>query len=173
MRASFFGVGAPEALLVGVVALVLFGPKGLAQAVKSVGETLKTFAPTIRELTAVSTELKSTLEEEIGLNDLREELQRPMVPTPRPARPVAELEGEEASTSAPLSELSAGMQQMDDTMAKVIDPEIGRRREEAAAAAWGGAAPAAAPAGGLADMSLEELEKELQRRKAAADGAAN
>jgi mttA/Hcf106 family len=30
-RASFFGVGAPEALLVGVVALVVFGPKGLAE----------------------------------------------------------------------------------------------------------------------------------------------
>lgn len=29
--ASVFGVGAPEALLVGVVALVVFGPKGLAE----------------------------------------------------------------------------------------------------------------------------------------------
>ena len=26
---AFFGVGAPEALLVGIVALVVFGPKGL------------------------------------------------------------------------------------------------------------------------------------------------
>jgi mttA/Hcf106 family len=26
---AFFGVGAPEALLVGVVSLVVFGPKGL------------------------------------------------------------------------------------------------------------------------------------------------
>jgi TatA/E family protein of Tat protein translocase len=179
VRASFFGVGAPEALLVGVVALVLFGPKGLAQAVKSLGETLKTFAPTIRELTAVSTELKSTLEEEIGLNDLREELQRPLVPTPRPAKPVVESAaagaGEEASTSvSPLSELSSGMQQMDDSMAKMIDPEIERRREEAAQMAWGGAAPVAAPAaetaGGLAEMSIEELEKELQRRKAGSAG---
>ena len=31
VRAAIFGVGAPEALLVGVVALVVFGPKGLAQ----------------------------------------------------------------------------------------------------------------------------------------------
>ncbi len=30
-QASFFGVGAPEALLVGVVALIVFGPKGLAE----------------------------------------------------------------------------------------------------------------------------------------------
>lgn len=31
VQMSFFGVGAPEALLVGVVALVVFGPKGLAE----------------------------------------------------------------------------------------------------------------------------------------------
>lgn len=31
MTAAIFGVGAPEAVLVGVVALVVFGPKGLAQ----------------------------------------------------------------------------------------------------------------------------------------------
>ena len=30
-QAAFFGVGAPEAVLVGVVALVVFGPKGLAE----------------------------------------------------------------------------------------------------------------------------------------------
>jgi hypothetical protein len=29
--ASFFGVGAPEALLVGAVALIVFGPKGLVE----------------------------------------------------------------------------------------------------------------------------------------------
>lgn len=63
MQASFFGVGAPEAILVGVVALVVFGPKGLAQAAKSLGSTLRSFAPTIREITSVSQELKSTLEQ--------------------------------------------------------------------------------------------------------------
>ena len=31
VQASIFGVGAPEAILVGVVALLVFGPKGLAQ----------------------------------------------------------------------------------------------------------------------------------------------
>ena len=29
--ASLFGVGAPEALVIGVVALIVFGPKGLAE----------------------------------------------------------------------------------------------------------------------------------------------
>ncbi|XP_042426210.1 sec-independent protein translocase protein TATB, chloroplastic-like [Zingiber officinale] len=31
VRASLFGVGAPEALVIGVVALLVFGPKGLAE----------------------------------------------------------------------------------------------------------------------------------------------
>lgn len=31
MYASLFGVGAPEALVIGVVALLVFGPKGLAE----------------------------------------------------------------------------------------------------------------------------------------------
>ena len=31
VQASFFGVGAPEAVLVGLVALVIFGPQGLAE----------------------------------------------------------------------------------------------------------------------------------------------
>lgn len=31
LYASLFGVGAPEALVIGVVALLVFGPKGLAE----------------------------------------------------------------------------------------------------------------------------------------------
>ena len=34
VQASFFGVGAPEAVLVGLVALVIFGPQGLAEVSK-------------------------------------------------------------------------------------------------------------------------------------------
>ncbi|KAB1204868.1 Sec-independent protein translocase protein TATB, chloroplastic [Morella rubra] len=51
--ASLFGVGAPEALVIGVVALLVFGPKGLAEE--------------------VSREFKSTLEREIGLDDISKE----------------------------------------------------------------------------------------------------
>ncbi|KAF3788613.1 Sec-independent translocase protein [Nymphaea thermarum] len=48
--ASLFGVGAPEALVIGVVALLVFGPKGLAEE--------------------VSRDFKSTLQREIGLDDV-------------------------------------------------------------------------------------------------------
>ncbi|KAK9835152.1 hypothetical protein WJX81_001635 [Elliptochloris bilobata] len=80
VHASFFGVGAPEALMVGVVALIVFGPKGLAEAVKSLGKTLKTFQPTIRELASVSSDLKNTLEEQIGLDDIRAEFRNSTAP---------------------------------------------------------------------------------------------
>eukprot|EP00252_Welwitschia_mirabilis_P010094 TRINITY_DN2320_c0_g1_i3.p1 TRINITY_DN2320_c0_g1~~TRINITY_DN2320_c0_g1_i3.p1 ORF type:complete len:240 (-),score=46.89 TRINITY_DN2320_c0_g1_i3:327-1046(-) len=71
VQASLFGVGAPEALVIGVVALLVFGPKGLAEAARSLGKSLRAFQPTLRELQEVSREFKSTLEQEIGLNELR------------------------------------------------------------------------------------------------------
>lgn len=163
--------------------MVVFGPKGLAQAARSLGDTIKAFAPTIRELTQVSTELKTTLEEEIGLNDLREEFQRPLgAPNSSKTAGAAALESAEnasevsssSSSEESLSEITAGMQQVDENIAKTLDPEIERRREEAAKMAWGGQAPsqppsaAAAPPSSevpLANLSIEELEKELARRK--------
>ncbi|GFH17988.1 uncharacterized protein HaLaN_14720 [Haematococcus lacustris] len=78
---SFLGVGAPEALLVGVVALVVFGPKGLAEAAKSVGQTLRAFQPTIREVVEVSQDIKGTLEKELGLNEIREASRSAFTPT--------------------------------------------------------------------------------------------
>ncbi|KAL5567958.1 hypothetical protein UlMin_024533 [Ulmus minor] len=68
--ASLFGVGAPEALVIGVVALLIFGPKGLAEVARTLGKTLRAFQPTIRELQEVSKDFKSTLEKEIGLDDI-------------------------------------------------------------------------------------------------------
>ncbi|CAN7115121.1 unnamed protein product [Brassica rapa subsp. narinosa] len=70
IRASLFGVGAPEALVIGVVALLVFGPKGLAEVARTLGKTLRTFQPTIRELQDVSRDFKSTLEREIGLDEI-------------------------------------------------------------------------------------------------------
>ncbi|PIN20282.1 hypothetical protein CDL12_07030 [Handroanthus impetiginosus] len=68
--ASLFGVGAPEALVIGVVALLVFGPKGLAEVARNFGKTLRGFQPTIRELQEVSREFKSSLEREIGLDEI-------------------------------------------------------------------------------------------------------
>lgn len=74
--ASLFGVGAPEALVIGVVALLVFGPKGLAEVARNLGKTLREFQPTIRELQDVSREFKSTLEREIGLDEVQNPIQK-------------------------------------------------------------------------------------------------
>eukprot|EP00959_Pyramimonas_sp_CCMP1952_P365869 7662787-Pyramimonas_sp.AAC.1 len=87
-KASIFGVGAPEALVIGVVALLVFGPKGLAEAARSLGKTLRAFQPTIRELQEVSSEFKNTLEQEIGYEDLKNEIRGAVSPTPKPAKPL-------------------------------------------------------------------------------------
>ncbi|KAK6925841.1 Sec-independent protein translocase protein TatA/B/E [Dillenia turbinata] len=73
--ASLFGVGAPEALVIGVVALLVFGPKGLAEVARNLGKTLRAFQPTIRELQEVSREFKSTLEREIGIDEIQNSTQ--------------------------------------------------------------------------------------------------
>jgi len=57
-----------------VVALAVFGPKGLAEAAKSLGSAVRAFAPTLREVTSISNDLKSTLEDELGLDDIKQEL---------------------------------------------------------------------------------------------------
>jgi TatA/E family protein of Tat protein translocase len=67
-------VGAPEALVIGVVALLVFGPKGLADIAKQLGQTLRAFQPTIKELQEVSREFRDTLEDEIGLDEIRNDI---------------------------------------------------------------------------------------------------
>lgn len=166
---SFLGVGAPEAILVAVVALVVFGPKGLADAAKSVGQALRAFQPTIREVVEVSQDLRGTLEKELGLDEIREAARVPMVPrTP--------------ATTA-----------MASSSASDEDPDIEAKRAASAAAAWdaapAGAAPATAapgvppaaanipqqlqqPGKDIGSMTMEELEAELARRKAAGGSGA-
>ncbi|GFR43040.1 hypothetical protein Agub_g4044, partial [Astrephomene gubernaculifera] len=126
VQMSFLGVGAPEALLVAVVALVVFGPKGLAEAARSLGSALRAFQPTIKEVVQVSQELKGSLEKELGLEELRQ-ASRPS-PTPL-TRDAAE---------GSLSSIS-------DSMAKSLDPEIEAKRAASAQMAWGGAAAPASP----------------------------
>lgn len=57
---------------------------GLAEAAKSIGSAIRSFQPTIREVAQISSELKSTLEQEIGLDDLKNEL-KGVPPTSQPA----------------------------------------------------------------------------------------
>ena len=48
------------------------------QAVKSLGATFRAFSPTIREIASVTNELSSTLQEQIGLDEIRNEFRNPL-----------------------------------------------------------------------------------------------
>lgn len=155
--ASFFGVGAPEALLVAVVALVVFGPKGLAEAAASLGRTLRAFQPTVRELADISNELQTTLKKEIGLDEIQEDLRRQAATTTslldvgRPPAPPA-TDGPAAGTSGnPANPGQPGQPQQQmvavtDDIAQQIDPTIESKRAASAQAAWGGVTPVPAAA---------------------------
>ncbi|KAG6411351.1 hypothetical protein SASPL_129432 [Salvia splendens] len=99
--ASLFGVGAPEVLVIGVVALLVFGPKGLAEVARNLGKTLRAFQPTIRELQEVSREFKSTLEREIGLDDIDTPVPKRSNASEAPDSPKALDSNEETASVAP------------------------------------------------------------------------
>jgi len=66
---SLLGVGAPEVLVIGLVALVVFGPKGLADATKSFSQIFRTFQPTLQEIISISNDLNASFKNEIGLQE--------------------------------------------------------------------------------------------------------
>ena len=70
------GIGVPELILIFVVCLIFFGPKKLPELGKSLGRGLAEFK-------RASNELKSTLEEEIRLDD-RRQAQTAIPATPAP-----------------------------------------------------------------------------------------
>ncbi|BBN19695.1 hypothetical protein MPTK1_8g12830 [Marchantia polymorpha subsp. ruderalis] len=154
VHASLLGVGAPEALVIAVVALLVFGPKGLAEVARTLGKSLKAFQPTIQELQQVSREFRSTLEQEIGLDELRnpkpldppsrpksespitgempQDLQQPSVQSSQIAQPPTIKKGPEAYTTEDYVRVTA-------EQAKSLVPED--LRKEAERAAWGGSPP--------------------------------
>jgi sec-independent protein translocase protein TatA len=69
-------IGMPEMLVILVIALIIFGPRKLPELGKSLGKSLAEFK-------RASNELKSTLEEEIRV----EEQQKKPAPPPLPAAP--------------------------------------------------------------------------------------
>ncbi len=60
-----FGIGMPELLLILAVALIVIGPKKLPDLAKSMGKALGEFK-------RATNDLKETIEQETGLNEVRE-----------------------------------------------------------------------------------------------------
>ena len=73
----FGSIGMPELIIIFVIALIIFGPRKLPELGRSLGKS-------IAEFKKASNELKSTLEEEIRLED-----QRSSIEASKAAAPVA------------------------------------------------------------------------------------
>jgi sec-independent protein translocase protein TatA len=83
----FGSIGMPELIIIFVIALIIFGPRKLPELGRSLGKSLAEFK-------RASNELKSTLEEEIRL----EEQQK--VEAPKPASQTAATAATATSTQA-------------------------------------------------------------------------
>jgi sec-independent protein translocase protein TatA len=68
----FGSIGMPELIIIFVIALIIFGPRKLPELGKSLGKS-------IAEFKKASNELKSTLEEEIRLEEQRSTLEEKKV----------------------------------------------------------------------------------------------
>jgi len=83
----FGNIGMPELIVIFTIALLIFGPRKLPELGRSLGRSLSEFK-------RASNELKSTLEEEIRIEDQREATKVPPAvnaetPVPRPEDPAA------------------------------------------------------------------------------------
>jgi sec-independent protein translocase protein TatA len=78
----FGSIGMPELIIIFVIALIIFGPRKLPELGRSLGKSLAEFK-------RASNELKSTLEEEIRIEEQqqRSETVKPAVPAPAASVP--------------------------------------------------------------------------------------
>jgi sec-independent protein translocase protein TatA len=82
----FGSIGMPELIIIFVIALIIFGPRKLPELGRSLGKSLAEFK-------RASNELKSTLEEEIRLDEQRATLDASKAAAPQaPPAPVTTAE---------------------------------------------------------------------------------
>jgi sec-independent protein translocase protein TatA len=99
----FGSIGMPELIIIFVIALIIFGPRKLPELGRSLGKS-------IAEFKKASNELKSTLEEEIRLEEQRStiEASKAATPTPVVSTPVASAPAADGTTASPIVERGTG-----------------------------------------------------------------
>ena len=83
-------IGMPELVIIFVIALIIFGPRKLPELGKSLGRSLNEFK-------RASNELKSTLEDEIRVEEQRTATAAPPKPAPTPTPAPAETVARDAA----------------------------------------------------------------------------
>jgi sec-independent protein translocase protein TatA len=81
----FGSIGMPELIIIFVIALIIFGPRKLPELGRSLGKSLAEFKK-------ASNELRSTLEEEIRIEEQKEQVAKQAEPAKQPeaaAKPAA------------------------------------------------------------------------------------
>lgn len=170
------------------------------QAAKAAAATIRSFQPAIQEINQASTEIRSTITNEMGIDKLQQEFREvsqatrdslslnPTLPTAaaatQPDTATAEAKQADAAVKqqAKAEEPTRIPQELETFEAQAAraeskNPEqaaedLERMRADSAALAWGGAVPKpqdSSPSEGgpkrLEEMSMAELERELERRK--------
>lgn len=122
----FGSIGMPELIIIFVIALIIFGPRKLPELGRSLGKSLSEFK-------RASNELKSTLEEEIRLDEQRANLEASKAAsaaaaTPSPAVPATPTE----ISSADSAVIPPAPPSPPPTIRRVDDSDGGRQANKSA-----------------------------------------
>jgi sec-independent protein translocase protein TatA len=96
----FGSIGMPELVIILVIALIIFGPRKLPELGKSLGKS-------INEFKKASTELQNTLEQEIKLEEQKDDRAKTAA-APPPAPVVAEVIDADGTHGQPVSRSESG-----------------------------------------------------------------
>lgn len=97
----FGSIGMPELVIILVIALIIFGPRKLPELGKSLGKS-------IHEFKKASTELQNTLEQEIKLEEQKDDRAKTAAAAPAPASAPAEGIDADGTHGQPVSRGESG-----------------------------------------------------------------